>query len=334
MVQIVLIGLAAGVAAALLLASFASGSLLSILLFYLAPLPVMIAALGWSHVAGLIAALVAATALAATFGSLFFIAFLVGIGLPAWWLSYLALLARPAGATAPAPDPSVEWYPVGRLVIWAAMLGALIATGAILSFGLDAAGFRLWLRHAFEIILRGKEATASGAPLEVPGVADTNQFLDLLVLVIPPTAAAVSTVTSLGNLWLAAQIVKVSGRLKRPWPELATMVFPRIAATLLAAAVAGMILPELTGSLPDLIGLVSGIVSASLLMAYAILGLAVLHATTRGIRGRGLVLAGTYATVAVLGWPVLVMTLVGLADSALDIRGRVARKRGPPAARP
>src|SRR5580704_13027789 len=116
MVQIILIGLAAGVAAALLLASFASGSLLSIVLFYLAPLPVMIAALGWSHIAGLLAALVAATALAAAFGGLFFVAFLIAVGLPAWWLSYLTLLARPAGGAAVGGPAAIEWYPVGRLV--------------------------------------------------------------------------------------------------------------------------------------------------------------------------------------------------------------------------
>jgi hypothetical protein len=330
MVQIIFIGLAAGIAAALLLASFASGSLLSIVLFYLAPLPVMIAALGWSHIAGLLAALVAATALAAAFGGLFFVAFLIAVGLPAWWLSYLTLLARPAGGAAVGGPAAIEWYPVGRLVIWGALLGTVVVASAVLSFGFDAAGFRIWLRRAFEIILRGREATATGAPLELPGISDPNQFLDLLVVAIPPTAASVSTLTSLGNLWLAARIVKVSGRLKRPWPELAAMAFPRGAAALLAVAVVGMIVTQFVGDVSGMIGLIAGVLCASLLMAYTILGLAVLHAITRGIRGRGLLLAGTYASVAVLGWPALLMTAVGLADVALDLRGRIARKRGPP----
>ena len=56
MMRMVFIGIGAGAAAALLFASVASGALLSILLFYLAPLPLMIAALGWSHWAGLIGA--------------------------------------------------------------------------------------------------------------------------------------------------------------------------------------------------------------------------------------------------------------------------------------
>ncbi len=58
MLQIGLIGLAAGAAAALLFASVASGAWLSVAMFYLAPLPILIAALGWSHWAALIAALV------------------------------------------------------------------------------------------------------------------------------------------------------------------------------------------------------------------------------------------------------------------------------------
>jgi hypothetical protein len=42
------------------------------------------------------------------------------------------------------------------------------------------------------------------------------------------------------------------------------------------------------------------------------------------------VLAGTYAAVIFLGWPVLAVALIGLADTAFDFRGRVAGRRGPP----
>ena len=63
-------------------------------------------------------------------------------------------------------------------------------------------------------------------------------------------------------------------------------------------------------------------------MAYAILGFAVLHAITRGIDGRPFMLGGIYAAVIVFGWPMLVMSLLGLADTAFDLRGRAARRRG------
>jgi hypothetical protein len=109
MVQLVLIGISAGAATALLFASVASGSLISVLLFYLAPLPILIAALGWSHWAALVAAMFASAALATIFGPFLLLAFLFGIGLPAWWLGYLALLpVRPPTAwsgirSAPVP---------------------------------------------------------------------------------------------------------------------------------------------------------------------------------------------------------------------------------------
>jgi hypothetical protein len=82
--QIGLIGFGAGAASALLFASVLSGSILSVVLFYLAPLPVLIAAIGWSHWAGLAAALTAALGLALAFGTFFFPAFLISVGLHCW----------------------------------------------------------------------------------------------------------------------------------------------------------------------------------------------------------------------------------------------------------
>jgi len=322
MMQIVLIGIAAGAAAALLFASVVSGSLLSVGLFYLAPLPLLIAALGWSHVAGLVAAIVAAASLAAVFGPFLFVAFLLGVGLPAWWLSYLALLARPV--TTPAGE-ALEWYPVGRIVVWAAILGALVVIIAVPNFGLDAEAFRTALRRTFERILRMQTGGATDAPLTLPGIADANRLLDILVNVIPPAAAVLSTLTSLINLWLAGVIVRMSGRLKRPWPNIPAMTFPPYAAALLALAVAGTFLP-------DLPGIVSGIFGASLFLVYVLLGLAVLHAITLGLNGRALMLTGAYFTIGLFGWPVLLMALVGLAETMFALRGRIARKRGPPAA--
>jgi hypothetical protein len=322
MVQIVLIGIAAGAAAALLFASVVSGSLLSVALFYLAPLPLLIAALGWSHVAGLVAALVAAGSLAAVFGPFLFLAFLLGVGLPAWWLGYLALLARPVAAPS---GETLEWYPVGRLVWWAAILGALVVIVAIPNFGLDAESFRSVLRRTFERILRMQTGSAANAPLSLPGVADPNRLLDILVTAIPPAAAVLSMLTSLINLWLAGVIVRASGRLKRPWPNIPAMTFPPYAPMLLALAVAGTFLP-------DLPGIVSGILGASLLLAYTLLGLAVLHAITLGLSGRPLMLTGAYFTVGLFGWPLLLMAVIGLVETMFALRDRLARKRGPPGA--
>ncbi len=325
MMQIGIIGIGAGAAAALLFASVTSGSWLSILLFYLAPLPIMIAGIGWSHWAALTAALTGALALGLVFGSVFFVAFLAGAGLPAWWLGYLAMLARPASGRngQGGGAAALEWYPPGRLVIWAAVLAALIVLVAIPNFGTDAESFRAGLYKGLARMLRVETGTPANGQPSVPGVANANRLIDFLVAAIPPAAAVLATITSLLNLWLAARIVKFSGLLKRPWPQLSTMTFPRPFAAALAVALG-------LSFFGGLVGIFAGVLSASLLMAYGILGFAVLHAITQGINSRAFLLGGAYAAVIVIGWPVLALCLLGLIETAFDLRAQIARKRGPP----
>jgi hypothetical protein len=318
MVQLFLIGLAAGSAAALLFASVASGSALSVPLFYLAPLPLLIAAMGWSHWAALIAAIVAAAGLAAVFGLMFFLAFLAGVGLPAWWLGYLALLARPAAAPG-----GMEWYPVGHLVFWAATVSADVVIAAMLTLGTDLDGFRSALRGGLERMLIAPPEPSSGPAGATPPATEPNRLIDVLVAVLPPAAAVLTTVINVVNLWLAERIVRVSGRLHRPPSDLSSMRFPSYAPAITAVAVAASFMSSI-------IGVSAGVLSASLLMAYAILGFAVLHMITRGTGSRPFMLGGIYAAVLVFGWPVLIMSLLGLADTAFDFRGRAARRRGPP----
>ncbi|HWP26428.1 MAG TPA: DUF2232 domain-containing protein [Xanthobacteraceae bacterium] len=317
MAQILLVGIGAGIASALLFASIISGAVLSLFLFYLAPLPIMIAALGWSHWSALIAALVAAVGLALGLSSYLFVAFLIGIGLPAWWLSYLALLARPVETP---EGQTLEWYPVGRLVIWAAIIGSLVVVAVLLTLGQTEEAVRGELRRAFETLLR------RSAPTEVRNLPDYNQRIDALVAIAPPAAAVSVTFINALLLWLAGRIVIMSGRLRRPWPDVTQMSFPPVAPVLLVAGAAGVLLASRLG----LLGVISGIVVASLATAYAILGFAVLHFITRGFGARGLVLGLAYVTV-VLIWPALALiALLGLADTAFDIRGRLTRKVGPP----
>jgi len=321
MMQIGIIAFGAGAAAALLFASVASGSVLSLLLFSLAPLPIAIAALGWSHWAGLFAALGAAVALAFIFDGAVLLSFLIGVGLPAWWLCYLAMLARPLETEA---GTVLEWYPPGRLVLWAAILGGLVVVAAIPTFGLDDETFRASMRGGLERVIRVQMGIPKDAPLSIPGVSDPDKFLDLLVAITPATAAVIVTIRDIVNIWLAGKIVALSGRLRRPWPDLRALRLPGLSAAGLAAALA----ISFTGGLA---GIVGGVFSASLLMAFAVLGFAVLHTITRGIDARAFVLAGIYAAVLVFGWPVLALALLGLSEIAFDIRARLARRRGPPA---
>jgi len=318
MMQIILIGLAAGAAAALMFASVASGVMLSIVLFYLAPLPIMVAALGWSHWAGLLAALSAAAMLGLGFGTNFFAAFLPGIGAPAWWLCYLALLARPATN---GSGSHMEWYPPGRLVLWAALLGAAVVAAAIMSLGSDEDTIRAGLKGGIERMFGGAPTGEEALPV----ADDAGRVIDLFVIAMPPVAAVIAALTQAGNLWLAARIAMLSGRLKRPWPDLAGMSFPPAAAAALALAIA-------LSFLPGLAGLMASLFAATLTLAFAILGFAVMHVATRGMNARAVILTGTYGVVVAMGWPVLVMTLVGIAETIFRLRAR--RGLGNPPAAP
>jgi hypothetical protein len=319
MMQIVLIGLGAGTAAALLFASVVSGATAAMLLLLLAPLPILIVALGWSHWAGLIAAATAAAGLAVV-GVDLLAAFLVGVGLPAWWLGYLTMLARPGAA----PNGQ-EWYPIGRLVLWAACINALIVGATLLSLGADLAS----LQSAFHAALDSRLDEVVAGQLENPD--DAARLIDMMVRLVPAAAAASLTLSTAVNLWLAGRIVKISGRLQRPWPRLSDMKFPSFAPALLGAAVAGSFLP-------DLVGLLLIALAASLLIAHVLLGLAVVHAATIGLSGRGFVLGSVYGAILLFSWPVrwplLLIGLLGIGDALFDLRGLIARRRGPPAAAP
>ena len=320
--QIGFVGIGAGAAAALLFATVTSGSYLSILLFYLAPLPIMIAGLGWSHWSALIGAAAGSILLAALFGGVFPLGFLAAVGAPGWWLSRLAMTARPApgGESSNSLEISLDWFPPGMLVVWAALIGAALVLISIPMIGLDAASFHAGMVRNLSRVLQVETGTPAGKPLNFPGVDNVARMLDVLAMVVPPAAAIVATVVSLIDLWLAGRVVRFSSRLARPWPRLSEMAFPLWVAFLLAAAIG----VSFAGGIA---AIAASVVAASLTVAYGVLGFAVLHEITRGLDSRPLLLGGVYASVLVFGWPILVLSVLGLAETAVGLRGRVAAKR-------
>jgi len=322
MMTTALIALAAGSASALMFASTLSGALISLLLFYLAPLPLMVAALGWGPLSATIGGIAAAISLGAIFGLPYCIAFVLMVALPAWWLGHLALLGRPvvtaasAGNGAAPPAPVMEWYPIGRILLWTAGFAALTTMAALFTLGSDAATITATLRRGLLRIL-GVRDTA-------PPASDTEQLIDALVTIAPVAAATITMMTLTLNLWLAAKITATSGRLHRPWPDMKSAALPPMTLAALALALAFCF----TGGLAAML---AQIVSAALMMAYALTGFAVLHTLTLAMKSRALWLSGTYAIVLVFGWPVLAMVGLGVADAVFGFRQRYLQRRTPPA---
>ena len=320
MTMIVLIAIAAGCASALMFASVISGALISLLLLYFAPLPLMVAALGWGPLAATIGGILAATGLGVVFGLPLCIAFTFMVGLPAWWLGHLALLGRPvanapSGNGAAPVSPALEWYPIGRLLLWIAGFAVLTTMATLLTFGTDAATITGTLR-AFLLKMLGQRAAAPGD--------DVKQRIDAVVMILPAAAANSAMAMLTLNLWLAARITATSGRLHRPWPALKSTELPPMTLAALSAAIAFCF----SGGL---LAILAQTITAALLMCYALIGLAVLHTLTLGVKTRALWLSCAYAMLVVSGgWLVVTMVILGLADAIFGLRRRYLLGRPPP----
>ena len=151
----------------------------------------------------------------------------------------------------------------------------------------------------------------------------TDRMLDALVTIAPAAATIVAMMTLTLNLWLAAKITATSGRLHRPWPDLKSAALPPLTLAALCVAIAFCF----SGGL---LAILAQIVTAALMMAYALTGFAVLHTLTLALKNRALWLGCTYVIVVVFGWPVLAMVVLGIADAVFGFRQRYLRGRPPP----
>ena len=92
-----------------------------------------------------------------------------------------------------------------------------------------------------------------------------------------------------------------------------------------AESLAGWI--SATGGLP---AIMAQIVTTALMMAYALIGFAVLHTLTLALKSRAFWLSCTYVIVVLFVWPVVAMMALGLADAIFGLRQRFLQGRPPP----
>jgi hypothetical protein len=325
-----LAGAGLGLVAAVVFASATTGPMLArFLLMFLTPLPIALAGLGWGWRAALLAG-AAGSALILVFTSpAVAAAFAITQAAPMVLLTYLALLNRPLGESDPAAPAdtaaAVEWYPVGRLVVWSAVLSGLMAIAMLMIIGGDLDALR---RSLGEFI---KTAIETG----LPRAGDQVQLSDAevaslseLALSVLPAASAMSWMGSLlFNLWLAARVTLASGQLGRPWPDLAALTYPRGTPLAFGAMLFATMLA-------DYGGLAASAFAGGLFVAYLLLGLAILHFTTRGQPWRPMALWVLYGSLFVVNiWIGIVIAMLGLAETVLHLRARSVPP-GPPPSQP
>ncbi|MCJ2122236.1 DUF2232 domain-containing protein [Methylobacterium sp. J-077] len=332
MAQHIGIGIGAGLVSALLFGVLLKATPLAIVLYLVAPLPILIVGLGWSHKAALAAAAAGSLALALVIAPFMGLAFAAYIALPAWWLAYLTLLGRetPTG---------LEWYPTGRLLGWTAATAALAFIAIAVLSSPNHAAFDAQLRGLARTLVQvqnpatrttdgradtpraeanesGSEEAPDPAPKPATDEAEVTrtEVADALARVVPAFAANGLALLLTFYLWASARIVKISGRLPRPWPDLPATAMPRTTLVTLAAAV-------LMCFAPGFVGVFGVALVGAFSAAFALQGLAAFHDRSRGRPGRGLMLFGMYLILFVTqGVALVALTLFGLADTALDRR--------------
>ena len=79
-----------------------------------------------------------------------------------------------------------------------------------------------------------------------------------------------------------------------------------------------------------MLALLAQIVTAALVIGYALVGFAVLHTLTLSLNSRGFWLGGIYAVVVMFGWPIVAIFALGIADAVFGLRQRYLQTRPPP----
>ena len=314
----ILTGIGAGLVSALLTAVVTKATPLAAVLYLLSPIPVLIVSLGWNHRAGLIAAAVGGAAIAVFLSPLSGLGFVIVTALPAWWLSYLALLGRPG------PDGTTEWYPIGRLLTWIAGTATLtiLAAGLISTQG-DYAAFHESAREVAQAFVNLQFPQGGRENLDP---ALRNEVVDWIARLTPFLSAQGFTFALTLYLFAAGKIVSVSKRLPRPWPDIAKLRMPRgVGLLLIAALILALLAPS------SFIGVFGIGLLGALFTAFSFQGLAIIHDRTRGRAFRPMLLMGLYVLIFITqGILMVALFLFGLADTVFGFRRPSGADANPP----
>ncbi|MEG9883643.1 MAG: DUF2232 domain-containing protein [Hyphomicrobiales bacterium] len=316
--QAIPVGIGAGLAAAAFYLLVVSYPVTSMVLLYVAPLPLFIAGLGWGGTTAAIGVFFGAGLVALANDPRVAMSFLANVGVTPVCLSYLALLSRlparhHAGGAGRNHEEARQWYPEGRLVLWAAAFAAgLVSLGIILS----ASSAEIFYRSLSDLILRIVAAAPKTANDPTPNMgADFNPAIAVLARLVPLASAALWLVAMLVNLWLAARILTLSGRQSRPFAPFHSLTLPPQTGLALALAVALACLAS------GMTALIAGIVAAVTVTAFAIQGLAVCHAVTLSRTTRPILLAGLYIALLVFNWiAILALACLGVIETVSGLR--------------
>ncbi len=302
-----LLAVGAGALAALFYVAVGLGSFGSLILAYLAQLPLFAIGLGAGFHLALLASGVGTVLIAAALPLSAAGLFLLTAALPVLVLTNRALLSRTG------PDGRVEWYPPGHLIAILNGLALAALVGAALAFwghdgGMVGAG-----RELLAEMLRG---SVVGGLSEQAVAAAQNRlawFLPALVLSSWQIMVMVNGVLAQGVLSRFSLAIRPGAPFRELW-------LPQWLSVALAAALVASFLPGRIGDL----GGNAAIVAA---LPFVFLGLSVIHALSVRWPARTFVLVCLYVALFVAGWPALIVAAIGFLETWLSLRQRFSGGR-------
>ena len=279
-----------------------TGSPGSVILVYLTQLPLFVAGLwlgvGASALAGLAASLILIAA-----SNLMAAAVFAGLNaVPVVLLVRQSLLAR-TGA-----EGVIEWYPPGMLTAWLTGFGLAAIAASLLLLG-GPEGVQAALREVLAPVLR-RHIDES--------IPEHAELLSFLAFILPGIVASSWMVMTATNGSLAQGLLARFGASWRPSPDLAALGLPMWIPVLLAFAAGATAL----GGTARFLGINVMIVLA---VPFCLAGLAVVHTLAHRFSRPAIPLVTFYVLAAVFGWPLLLAALLGLLDSPLGLRRRLAQ---------
>ena len=297
------IGLAvlAGLISSILFLSLSSGLPGMVLLAYFVQLPLLFVGLSLGLAASMIAVIGAIVVCGLLAGLVGAGMYLVVQAIPAMVVIRQTLLARQR-------DGRLEWYPAGLVL---AQLTALAALGisAAFVFMLGQPG---GLEGAIADFLRSALAELGAAEAEVTVEPELGRWM----FVLPGLMAASWLVMVVINGVLAQALAVHLGWNRRPSPALSELELPGWLWPTIGVAAALAVIGD--GG----VGFLGRALLIVLVVPYVFLGLAVIHAAARRSPHRRLALAICYGAIALLGWPVLAVLLLGFVENWAHVRQR------------
>ena len=317
MVQTILIGIAAGLAAALLFLAPASGSALAFPLFVLTGLPLAIAALGWGAVAGVAAAAAGAIVILVLYPGAFAApaVFLALFGIPIVWLARLAGLTRPEGDG----NAGLQWYPLSRVLLQTTVASAVAAVAVGFISGYQPEAMVSEATTALVDLLT--QVQTASLP---PTAAEIEPMVRIYVAIMPFMVGLFMTAILTFDLWLGGLVARASSRFRRPVEPLWTVTLPdEVLIGFPIALALGLFFPGVIGEIAE-------VFAGAFACGLVLVGLAVLHALTRGSTARVPVLVLVYILLIFSGLPIVLFAIVGAAETFLHLRARRPANRSTP----